>query len=148
MRNNAPKRPDQQIKLGELQDSPWKYNPRDSYRVVIGEKTNSSDLGSNNTPLKGESPFRGDSRLVDIEKSADLGELSKYAVDDPSYHPQMYGEEDDNSANKNYTPSGIEDPGKGVFNQDDLDYTRKSNPYVPPEPIKAVSQPPMRIQEY
>ena len=126
--------------LGELPESPWKHNPRDSYRKIVGNKLNTSD-SLYATPSKGE-------KFVNIEESADLGDLGKYAADNAMYHPETYDEEEvitrengrGNKMNEKLKHLlAADDAGKGVFDGKEDVFVSQTNPLK--RPPQQFSQP-------
>eukprot|EP01022_Parablepharisma_sp_SALTPOND_P016851 TRINITY_DN2573_c3_g1_i1.p1 TRINITY_DN2573_c3_g1~~TRINITY_DN2573_c3_g1_i1.p1 ORF type:complete len:1500 (-),score=200.43 TRINITY_DN2573_c3_g1_i1:5896-10395(-) len=115
--------------LAELEDSPWKYNPRDSIsrQSYFGRKFESPP-----NDLSQISPMVKEAKLVNMEESADLGDLKKYAKDDKMYHLEMYddGNDDDLIRRKMWRVSRLdESQGKGVFDKGESLYdSRRTNP--------------------
>ena len=117
--------------LGELDENPWNYNPRDSYNVIIGggvATKNDSIYNALDKPECPVYPYSKDVRLVNINNSGeDNGDLERFAEDDPMYHPDAYAEYDTKvkKVENSWINSRIkqllaaEDQGKGVFSGKD-----------------------------
>eukprot|EP00831_Metopus_contortus_P018489 TRINITY_DN17881_c0_g1_i3.p1 TRINITY_DN17881_c0_g1~~TRINITY_DN17881_c0_g1_i3.p1 ORF type:complete len:255 (-),score=48.62 TRINITY_DN17881_c0_g1_i3:63-827(-) len=109
--------------LGELEQSPWKFNPRDSYREIMDQRVRNSQYSGmkENSSLY---PFTEDERLVNVEQSAELGELNDFAKDSALFHPDYY--EDDpvpKSSSRSHAKNILmlgEELGKGVFSPKEM----------------------------
>ncbi len=136
-------------KLGELEGSPWRHNPRDSYQAVVPASSSSNVLTedpSAGSPTRGfnvSTPKRAEGKFVNVEVSPDLGDLSKYAADSELYHPDLY---EDETVGKPQEKSpqllGVDDSAQGVFGgKDDVYNSRRSNALSFPEPVQLTPAP-------
>ncbi len=86
-------------KLGELEESPWKFNPRESYsQTVKGSAScrHAADLREScvREPDIGASlASQQRKRLINVIQSEELGELNKFTIDQDLFHPDLYEEE-------------------------------------------------------
>lgn len=81
-------------------------------------------------------PHELDPRFVNVEQSAELGDLKKYAEDSEMYHPEMYDEGEDPMKAPSANILGDDVQGKGVFERGENPRgNRRDNQFVPPEQV-------------
>jgi len=128
--------------LNSLEESPWKLDPRNSYRLSTSLRGSPEKaIGTDSVLVKeNASPPKRDGKFVDVEESAELGDLNKYAADLPIYHPEVYDDEDPQiNKNKNRTKNKLEESqGKGVFEKGESMYdSHRSNPFSQAADLRA-----------
>jgi len=115
--------------LAELEVSPYKVQPKQlKSSIIMAERKADSKL---RTPGR-FSPMELDPKLVNVEPSADLGELKKYAEDNEMFHPEMYDEGDDPMKGPPVNILGSDAQGRGVFDKSESSMNKRDNLFVPP----------------
>jgi hypothetical protein len=113
-----------------MEVSPYKVNAKQpTSSMLIAEQKADSKL---RTPGR-FSPMELDPKLVNVEPSADLGDLRKYAEDNEMFHPELYDEDDDPMKAPSVNILGDDVQGKGVFDKSESSLgNRRDNAFVPP----------------
>lgn len=124
--------------LADLEVSPYKVNAKNiSNSILMAESKADPKL---RTPGR-FSPMELDPRFVNVEQSADLGELRKYAEDNEMYHPKIYDEGDDPMKGPSVNMLGDDVQGKGVFDKSESSQSnRRGNQTIPPMQRNDASQ--------
>ena len=109
--------------LASYKESPYKMRPKESPSIIKEDIKYDSKLRTPGRLV----PLDRDQRFVNVEKSANLGDLEKYAQDTAMYHPDMYDEDDDPTNKPNPNILGEDVQGKGVFDTGEAYYNNKNS---------------------